>query len=122
MNSVVKRAVVVGAVAASALALAAPAALATVQGGRSATCTAINTCQTDPPVWFPGGTLSVDADVHGTGPAAWTVRRDNGGTICQSGFAAEDPPRSWICPNVSAQWLYGIVSGGSPSVNIGVRW
>ncbi|KDN22968.1 hypothetical protein [Amycolatopsis rifamycinica] len=116
-----RRAAVVGAVAASALALTAPAALATVQGGVSRTCQ-INTCQIDPPVWFPGGTLSVDADVHGSGPAEWIVRQDNGGTICRSGFAAEDPPRSWICTGVSAQWLYGIVSGGAPTSNIGLRW
>jgi hypothetical protein len=117
-----QRAAIVGAIAASALALAAPAASATVQGGVSKTCNTINTCSTEPSVWFPGGTLSVDADVHGTGPAQWVVRRDSGGTVCQSGFAAEDPARSWVCNNVSAGWLYGIVSGGSPSVNIGLRW
>jgi hypothetical protein len=120
MNRFVQQAAVVGAVAAGALALAAPAALATEQGGTSKTCP-ISACQTDP-VWFPGGTLSVDADVHGSGPAEWIVRGDNGGTVCRSGFAAVDQPRSWVCSNVPAQWLYGIVSGPAGPSNIGLRW
>ncbi|WP_410640996.1 hypothetical protein [Amycolatopsis sp. lyj-346] len=115
-----QRAAIVGAIAASALALAAPAALATVQGGISKTCNTVNTCQTSE-VWFPGGTLSVDADVHGSGGAEWAVLNGNG-TVCRAGFSAVDPARSWTCGGVPAQWLYGVVSGGSPSVNIGLRW
>ncbi|GHG48686.1 MULTISPECIES: hypothetical protein [Amycolatopsis] len=119
MKSFVKRAAVVGAVAAGALALAAPAALATVQGGTSSTCPG-SACQTAE-VWFPGGTLSVDADVHGSGGAEWAVLNSNG-TVCRAGFSAVDPPRSWTCSGVPAQWLYGVVSGPAGSSNIGLRW
>lgn len=122
MYSTVKRTIVVGAVAVSALALAAPAALATVQGGTSRTCPD-SACRTYPEVWFPGGTLSVDADVHGSGPAEWIVQNyDTGAVVCRTGFAASDPPRSWVCNNVRAQWIQGIVSGPAGPSNIGLRW
>ncbi|MGW3961727.1 hypothetical protein ACWED2_18030 [Amycolatopsis sp. NPDC005003] len=116
MNRFVKRTAVVGAVAASALALAAPAALA---AGTSRTCPG-SACQTIE-VWFPGGTLSVDADVHGNGGAEWAVLNGNG-TVCRAGFGAADPPRSWTCGGVAAQWLYGTVSGSAGPSNIGLRW
>ncbi|MGW4061475.1 hypothetical protein ACWEGE_24550 [Amycolatopsis sp. NPDC004747] len=116
MNRFVKRATVVGAVAAGALALAAPAALA---AGTSRTCPG-SACQTTE-VWFPGGTLSVDADVHGRGGAEWAVLNGNG-TVCRLGFDAAAGPLSWVCTNVPAQWLYGTVSGPAGPSNIGLRW
>ncbi|WP_370961876.1 hypothetical protein [Amycolatopsis sp. cg9] len=120
MNRSGKRAAVVGAVAAGALALAAPGALATEQGGTSKTCPDSGFCRTDP-VWFPGGTLSVDADVHGSGPAEWIVHGQNG-VVCRTGFAAEAPPSSWVCFNVPAQTLEANVGGPAGPSNIGLRW
>jgi hypothetical protein len=119
MDRSTQRAIVVGAIAASAIALAAPAALATVQDGRSKTCPA-SACQTVE-VWFPGGTLSVDADVHGRGGAEWAVLNGNG-TVCRKGFDAAAGPQSWVCERVPAQWLYGTVSGPAGPSNIGLRW
>jgi hypothetical protein len=119
MHKTAKRVATVGAVVAGAWALAAPIASATEQGGVSRTCND-SACST-PPTWFPGGTLSVDADVHGSGPAEWVVRGP-GGVVCRTGFAAENGPASWVCRNVPAGELEAVVAGPAGPSNIGLRW
>ena len=119
MHTTVKRVLVAAAVAAAASAVAAPVAQASEQGGVSRTCPD-SACAT-PPVWFPGGTLSVDADVHGSGPAEWVVRGP-GGVVCRTGFAAESGPQSWVCHGVPSGELEAGVLGPAGPSNIGLRW
>lgn len=112
-----KRAAVLGVIAASVLAMA-PAASGSVPTGR--TCKKEPICEIEIDI-FPGGTLSIDADAHGTGRASWAV--DHGmQPVCSTGFDAAAPPQSWVCHNVPAGHLRAVVSGGSNPLNIGLRW
>ncbi|MCE7002242.1 hypothetical protein LWC34_05280 [Kibdelosporangium philippinense] len=116
MQHLVKRAAVLGTVAAAAFVMTPLAAFA---GGNSNTCSG-SSCSVEAS-GFPGGTLSVDADVHGSGGAEWVVFSGDR-LACRTNFAAGDPPRSWVCNNVPAGHLQASVSGPAGPSNIGLRW
>lgn len=48
------------------------------------------------------GTVSVDADVYGSGSTKyrWELIRPNGTAQCYGEMTGVDPPRSWICTGV----------------------
>ncbi|MBE8523175.1 hypothetical protein ILP97_37760 [Amycolatopsis sp. H6(2020)] len=117
MHHLIKRAGTLGLVAATVLAVSPGTAWA---GGRSKTCPKEPICEFELDV-FPGGTLSIDADAHGTGSAIWAVFHglDH---VCSTSFAAAAPPQSWNCFNVPAGHLRATLNGGDNPLNIGLRW
>ncbi|MEQ0557921.1 hypothetical protein ABJI51_02475 [Amycolatopsis sp. NEAU-NG30] len=105
------------AVAGTALLLAPQAALAEP---KSATCPQ-SYCSVVQVDGFPGGTLSVDADVHGEGKARFQVWGPNG-YYCTLTFEAAAGPGSWLCFNAPAGRYAASVEGPQGSSNIGLRW
>ncbi|MCO1580969.1 hypothetical protein M8C13_34955 [Crossiella sp. SN42] len=65
-------------------------------------------------------TFHVDADVHGSGTATWSVSGQ--GRTCSTTFRAEDPARSWTCSNYPTGHYTVKVSGPRGPSNIGIRW
>jgi hypothetical protein len=91
-------------------------------GGESATCPG-RECGVYSD-FFPGGTVSVDVDLHGNGPAQWGLYT-SAGLSCSASFRAEEGPRSWICYNVPSGTIeldvFGGAGTGGPS-SVGMRW
>jgi hypothetical protein len=116
MRRSLKRVAVLGTVASAALVMSPLAASA---GGNSRTCPG-SSCPVEAG-GFPGGSLSVDADVHGSGGAEWVVF-SNDRLACRSNFDASSGPRSWVCNNVPAGYLTASVAGPAGPSNIGLRW
>ncbi|CAM3587952.1 hypothetical protein KIPE111705_15645 [Kibdelosporangium persicum] len=116
MSRSVKRAAVLGTVAAAAFVMSPLAASA---GGASNNC-AGPACSVEAG-GFPGGRLSVDADVHGSGSAEWVVFSGDR-VACRLNFSASAPPQSWVCSNVAGGYLSASVLGPQGPSNIGLRW
>lgn len=74
-------------------------------------------------VYFPGGTISVDADIHGSGRSTWYLNARNGALLCSTDFLAQEPPRSWTC-NIGSGDVYLYVSGpiGATESHGALRW
>ncbi|WP_143261580.1 hypothetical protein [Allokutzneria sp. NRRL B-24872] len=93
-------------------------------GGRSKTCTSDRACLVDG-YDFPGGTLSIDADVVG-GPNTVVHMRYKGdhGERCVADFWVNDPPRSWVCHNVHPGHYRVVIDApdGHDVLVVGVRW
>ncbi|MFB9907114.1 hypothetical protein [Allokutzneria oryzae] len=93
-------------------------------GGHSKRCESDRACLIEGND-FPGGTLSIDADVIG-GPNTLVRIRYKGdhGERCVTEFWVNDPPRSWVCHNVPPGH-YRVVIDTSERHDVfvvGVRW
>jgi hypothetical protein len=117
VRHLMKRAGVLGLVAATVLAVAPNAAWA---GGRSRSCPKDPICELELDT-FPGGLLSIDADSHGTGSAGWAVFHGLN-HVCSTSFDAAAPPQSWTCSNVPAGHLRATLNGPVNPLVIGLRW
>ncbi|MBP2472130.1 hypothetical protein JOF53_001002 [Crossiella equi] len=116
MRKILSRAAVTAAVVGSAALLTSQVAVAKPE---SATCQR-NYCTvvaTD----FPGGTISVDGDVHGTGNAYLQVWGPNG-YYCKITIRAEWGPGSWLCFNAPAGTYSAGIDGPQGPSNVGLRW
>ncbi|MFB9907115.1 hypothetical protein [Allokutzneria oryzae] len=93
-------------------------------GGYSKRCPSENVCRVEGSD-FPGGTLSIDADVIG-GPNTLVRMRYKGdhGERCVTEFWVNDPPRSWVCHNVPPGHYRVIVDAPErhDAMVVGVRW
>ncbi|MEU1812419.1 hypothetical protein [Micromonospora aurantiaca (nom. illeg.)] len=110
------RAGVIGAIAVAGVALFPQAALA---GGGSSNCTA-NKCSVGV-ADFPGGTISVDVDVSGSGTGVFVVSGPNN-FKCSGSFPASGGVRSYVCRNAPAGVYAASVSGPSGPSAVGLRW
>jgi hypothetical protein len=118
MRKAIMRGVTATAVVGSMLALSPQVALAGGNSCYNASGTACNTNASG----FPGNTLYVDADVHGSGTGKWGVVI-NGRLACgENWFDAAAPPQSWTCQLMPAGHVYAYVSGPQGPVTVGVRW
>ena len=117
MRKSVLRGVIATTVAGTALVLTSPAAMAEPkhQDCPQSYCSVV---QVD---GFPGGTLSVDADVHGEGKARFQVWGPNS-YYCSGTFEAVWGPGSWLCFNAPAGRYAASVEGPQGPSNIGLRW
>ncbi|GAA4000392.1 hypothetical protein GCM10022247_21000 [Allokutzneria multivorans] len=93
-------------------------------GGHDKTCTSDRACLIEGHD-FPGGTLSIDADVVG-GPNTVVHLRHKGdhGERCVADFWVNDPPRSWTCPNVRPGHYRVVIDAPDrhDALMVGVRW
>ncbi|MBP2472132.1 hypothetical protein JOF53_001004 [Crossiella equi] len=117
MRGSMLRGVITTAAVGASLVLAAPVAMAEPS---SVTCS-MSYCDLWDVTDFPGGTLSVDADVHGVGIGRWTVWGPND-YRCENTFHASAGPGSWLCHNAPAGTYNARVEGPQGDTNIGLRW
>jgi hypothetical protein len=117
MRTSVLRGAIAAAVVGTTLVLSAETAMA---APKSQTCPQ-SYCSVVEVYGFPGGTLSVDADVHGDGNARFQVWGPDG-YYCSGTFQAAWGPGSWLCFNAPAGRYDAAVEGPKGSSNIGLRW
>jgi hypothetical protein len=117
MRKILSRGAIVTAVVGAGLVLASPMAMA--EPG-SSTCSLSN-CEISGVYDFPGGTIAVDADVHGVGIGRWFVWGPNG-YWCENTFHASAGPASWVCHNAPAGTYGARVEGPQGPSSIGLRW
>ncbi|MDI5980693.1 hypothetical protein [Amycolatopsis magusensis] len=117
MRKILSRGAIATAVVGAGLVLAPPMAMA---GPESATCS-VSDCDLFDVPGFPGGTISVDADVHGVGIGRWYVWGPNGYS-CTDTFHASAGPGSWVCHNAPAGTYSALVEGPQGPSSIGLRW
>ena len=87
--------------------------------GGSAHCSA-KTCQVGVSN-FPGGTISVDVDVSGSGTGVFVVTGPNN-FQCSGSFPASGGVRSYVCRNAPAGTYVAGVDGPSGPSAVGLRW
>jgi hypothetical protein len=110
------RAGVIGAVTVATISLFPLAALA---AGGSAHCSA-SQCEIAV-AQFPGGTISVDVDVSGSGNGRFLVEGPNG-YECGGSFPASGGVRSFVCRSAPAGGYGAGVSGSAGPSAVGLRW
>lgn len=77
---------------------------------------------------FPGGTIAIDIDADGNGPAHWQLRRRWGyQVVCEIDFQLEAPAQSWVCNGMPADnYTLHAFSWHPPSgvtwFELGARW
>ncbi|WP_112263490.1 hypothetical protein [Lentzea terrae] len=77
---------------------------------------------------FPGGRLSVDADLVRSWPfgnyrASWEVWDSQGPTGCKREIWSDDPAGSWTCEGVHAGYVSVSINKMSPDfAHLGLRW
>ncbi|WP_394841817.1 hypothetical protein LZC95_32665 [Pendulispora brunnea] len=93
-----------------------------VQAVRATCPRTVNLCRSGT-VSFPGGTMSIDADVNGGGTGSWIIFHNGGPTNCRANFPAVDPPRSWVCQLPKGTYSLGVYAGQSGQWAQGaIRW
>lgn len=117
MRTFILRGAIATAVVGTTLVLAPQAAMA---APKSETCPQ-SYCSVVQVDGFPGGTLSVDADMHGDGKSLWKVWGPNG-YYCSGTFEAVWGPGSWLCFDAPAGRYAASVEGPKGPSNIGLRW
>lgn len=75
-----------------------------------------------PVTGFPGGTVSIDVDVSGSGNGVFILQDRDSPVQCDQQFPASGGVRSFTCSGVAAGNLTGSVGGGSNPRAIGIRW
>lgn len=110
------RAGIVGAVAIAVIGLFPFAAHA---AGKSSHCLKAN-CSVAV-TGFPGGTISVDADVSGSFPGTVVVSAPNG-YRCSGVFPAPGGVRSFVCNSAPAGSIFATVMGTESPSSVGLRW
>ena len=122
MQTLLKKSALIGAAIAAGVALAPNAASAAPLAGASRTCPTANVCAVTAS-GFPGGTISVDADVTGSGTGTWNLFGPNG-FKCSASFPASGGVRSWTCAGAPAGSYNATVTPNVPAqtLAIGIRW
>ena len=71
---------------------------------------------------FPGGDMSVTADVHGQGIGKWGVSV-NGQLVCgENWFDANAGPQTWNCKFLPVGQVYAYSHGPRGPVSLSVSW
>jgi hypothetical protein len=93
--------------------------LAALAAGGSAHCSA-KTCHVGVDN-FPGGTISVDVDVSGSGTGVFVVTGPSG-FQCSGSFPASGGVRSFVCRGAPAGLYEAGVTGPAGPSAVGLRW
>ncbi|MCP3798830.1 hypothetical protein NLX83_06130 [Allokutzneria sp. A3M-2-11 16] len=93
-------------------------------GGYSKRCPSESVCRVEGNN-FPGGTLSIDADVIGGPNTRVRIRyKGDNGERCVAEFWVNDPPRSWVCHNAHPGHYRVLVDAPErhDALVVGARW
>ena len=83
-----------------------------IQAVRATCPRTIDVCRSGA-VYFPGGRITITADVMGGGTGRWLLSSNGAPTSCRATFSAVDPPRTWGCTLARGTYTLLVYSGQS---------